>query len=165
MLRDEVGPWLRDRGFRKKRNRFTRSGDAGWQVVDFQASQFGSRTETSFTINLWVGAPELTRGELGGDEQIFERIGHLTDSGEDLWWKVKERTDTGKLAEELNQLLGERGLPWLEERDRLDKLLSVARSRPADFPSHLLERFSMLLAEAGFDDWAEEIADLAAAYD
>jgi hypothetical protein len=56
MFRDEIGPWLRARGFKKRRNRFRRVDEDGWQVIDFQASQWGSRDDVRFTINLWVGS-------------------------------------------------------------------------------------------------------------
>src|SRR4051812_11923297 len=68
MLRDAVAPWLRQRGFMKRRNRFRRSDDHGWQVIDFQASQFGSRDGVRFTINLWVGVIELAGAE--ADAQV-----------------------------------------------------------------------------------------------
>ena len=55
MIRDDLGPWLRERGFKKQRNRFRRVDASGWQVVDFQASQWGSRDDVRFTINLCVG--------------------------------------------------------------------------------------------------------------
>ena len=52
MVRDVIGPELKAAGFRRARNRFARRVDGGWQVIDFQASQFGSRDQVSFTINL-----------------------------------------------------------------------------------------------------------------
>src|SRR3712207_9332587 len=65
-------PWLRERGFKKRRNRFRRSDDRGWQVIDFQASQWGSRDDVRFTINLWVGVSELADAE--ADAHVQQRI-------------------------------------------------------------------------------------------
>lgn len=64
MVRDDLGPWLRERGFKKRGNRFRRVDGSGWQVVDFQASQWGSRDDVRFTINLWVGLTELAEQTL-----------------------------------------------------------------------------------------------------
>jgi Domain of unknown function (DUF4304) len=75
MIRDEIGPWLRERDFRKRRNRFRRVDRDGWQVVDFQASAWGSRDDVRFTINLWVGVTELEGAE--ADAQVQQRVGAL----------------------------------------------------------------------------------------
>jgi Domain of unknown function (DUF4304) len=83
MVREEIGPWLRQRGFKKRRNRFPRGDEFRVAVVDFQASQWGSHDHVRFTINVWVGVPELAEGDSGDDAHVQERIGALTDSGED----------------------------------------------------------------------------------
>jgi Domain of unknown function (DUF4304) len=99
-----VGPWLRERGFRKRRNRFRRDVDGAWQVVDFQASQWGNRDDVRFTINLWVGVPDLATEESAGDPQLEQRIGALTGAGEDHWWSVDADTNVPRLAEELRSV-------------------------------------------------------------
>ncbi|MEA2313050.1 MAG: hypothetical protein QOE28_3018 [Solirubrobacteraceae bacterium] len=58
MIGERIGPELRALGFRRSRNRFGRLGENTWQVVDFQASQFGSRDGVRFTINLGVALRE-----------------------------------------------------------------------------------------------------------
>src|SRR5215210_8176954 len=125
MLRDEVGPWLRERGFRKRRNRFRCVDDQGWQVVDFQASQWGSRDDVRFTINLWIGVTELQAVE--SDAQVQQRVGALLPGGEDHWWSVDDATNTSALATELREVLGTRCLPWLDARRSLDQLMRLAR--------------------------------------
>ena len=120
MIRDEIGPWLRERGFRKRRYRFRRADHDGWQVVDFQASAWGSRADVRFTINLWVGVTELDDAE--GDAQVQQRVGALLPGGEDHWWSLNDGTDTAALATELRAVLTERCLPWLDARRSLDHL-------------------------------------------
>ncbi len=161
MVREEIGPWLRQRGFRKRRNRFRRADESGWQVVDFQASQWGSRDDVRFTVNLWVGVPELAEGESADDAHIETRIDALTDSGQDRWWAVDVETDVAELGEDLRTLLAERGLPWLDARSSLQRLVLLARQQPDDFPRHLLGRFEILLARAGFADLSAEMRRLA----
>ncbi len=92
MIRDEVGPWLRELGFKKRRNRFRRADNNGWHVVDFQASQWGTRDDVRFTINLWVGVTELA--EADADSQVQQRIGALLPGGEDHWWSLNANSDT-----------------------------------------------------------------------
>ena len=155
MLRDNVGPWLRARGFRKRRNRFRRADDDGWQVVDFQASQWGSRDEVRFTINLWVGVAELA--DTQADAQVQERVGRLLPGGEDHWWSLDAATNTTTLADELRQVLQERCLPWLEARRSLDHLMDIARTTPDQFPQFALGRFRMLLEHSGLEALASEV--------
>ena len=52
MIRSVVGPELKREGFKRIRNRFARWSGGGWQIIDFQASAWGSRDEVRFTINL-----------------------------------------------------------------------------------------------------------------
>lgn len=155
MICDEVGPCLRGRGFRKRRNRFRRADDHGWQVVDFQASQFGSRDDVRFTINLWVGVRELEVAE--GEAQVHQRVGVLLPGGEDHWWSLDAATDTATLGAELREVLETRCVPWLDARRSLDHLMAMARESPDDFPRYALGRFQMLLQRAGLDDLASEV--------
>jgi hypothetical protein len=112
---------LRERGFRKRRNRFRRADETGWEIVDFQASQWGSRDNVRFTINLQVGVPQ--------------RLGALIADGEDRWWSGDADTDVVQLTEELRTLLADHALPWLEERSSLEQLLD--RRGPA-VPRYLI---------------------------
>jgi hypothetical protein len=155
MVREEVGPWLRERGFSKRRNRFRRASDDGWQVVDFQASQWGSHDDVRFTISVWVGVSELAEAEAGA--QVQERVGALLPGGEDHWWAVDLATDTTDLADEVRRVLQERCLPWLEARCSLDRLMALARDAPDEFPGYALGRFRMLLERAGLKALASEV--------
>jgi len=155
MIRDEVAPWLRERGFRKRRNQFRRGDDQGWQVVGFQASQWGSRDDVRFTINLWVGVTELEAVE--PDAQVQQRVGALLRGGEDHWWSLDSFTDASALGADLREVLESVCLPWLDARRNLDQLMAFARDSPDDFPSYLLGRFQMLLERAGRHDLASEV--------
>lgn len=158
MIRDDLGPWLRERGFRKRRNRFRRVDPSGWQVVDFQASQWGSRDDVRFTINLWVGVTELAGAD--ADSHVQQRVGALIRDGEDHWWPVDLATDVQQLSDELRGILEGRALPWLETRGSLDRLIALARNDPEHFTGYALGRFGMLLARAGHDGLAREMTTL-----
>jgi hypothetical protein len=127
-VRKEVGGWLRELGFKRERNRFGRRVDRAWEIVDFQASVWGSRDEVSFTINLGVGLDEVDsswdrpRPPAIAGTMLHTRIGALIDDGNDRWWDVRERTDLDKLAGKIRRLLEREALPWLERRSDRDSL-------------------------------------------
>lgn len=155
MVREEIRPLLAPLGFRKRRNRFVREDEAGWRAIDFQASAWGSRDKVKFTINLAVHVGEL--GTRRGAEHVHERIGSLLDPSGDRWWPLEATTDTAALGAELRELLEGLGLPWLEARGTLDRLLALARTDPEDFPGHTLGRFAALLEDTGRDALAAEV--------
>jgi hypothetical protein len=155
MLRTDIAPWLREQGFRKRRNRFRRSDQDGWQVVDFQASQWGTRDEVRFTINLWIGVTELAAAER--DAHVQQRVGALLSDGEDRWWEVDARTDPRALTDELRAVLETICLPWLDARSSLDRLMQLATNDPDEFPRYALGRFRMLLEQAGMESLAADV--------
>ena len=135
MIRDGIAPALRAVGFRKIRNRFARRVSTSWQIIDFQASQFGSLDEVRFTVNLAVAyfsaggtaiskpSPDKPPPEHKADVRL--RIGSLTPGQQDLWWDVQRGTDVPALAQEVSMLLTSKGLPWLESRGTIDRLVSL----------------------------------------
>ncbi len=150
MIRERVAPALREYGFRRRRNRFTRASGGGWQMIDFQASQFGSRDDVRFTINLHVAYPEL---EAGGESwtqsrpppasasHAQERIGMLLPDRLDLWWEVTAGTDAAGLSKETLELIEEVGLAWLEARRDLDRYLDLVRTDAG--PQESLEGYEL----------------------
>jgi hypothetical protein len=78
--------------------------------------------------------------------------------GEDRWWAIDSSTDLDRIADEVLRALEAEGLPWLDARAGLDKLMTLARTNPEQFPRYLLGRFKMLLADAGHHQLAAEIA-------
>ena len=137
-LSADIGPALRQRGFAKSASNFHRRGPAGWGVINFQKSQFGSRLETRFTINLGVALDRLTAAR-GGDprkkppehqclwrSRIAAAVGDLSDR----WWDLDHETDLTKLAAEILPLLIDRGLPLIEERLTEDGFVAALTGSP-----------------------------------
>lgn len=159
MLRERVWPLLQSLGFKRSRNRFGRPTTEGWQVLDFQASQFGSRNGVHFTINLGTVVAELQfRGDRGrktpppeSDCHLRERIGVLLADQNDHWWDFDPDTDGDLLADELVEIIECNAVPWLEERSSLAQVLDLARARPNLLGWHDLSFLPRLLGDAGYE--------------
>jgi len=152
MIKTELGVELRTLGFKRRRNAFFRKTDQGWTLVDFQASQFGTREEVSFTINLGVSFVELQADEGGapslGRALIRERIGRLLDASGDIWWNLDPDSDVAAVATTINDAVTREAIPWLDARASLAQLLSAARADPNFIESWHLSRLSVLATDA-----------------
>jgi hypothetical protein len=164
MIRSVVGPELKREGFKRIRNRFARRRDGGWQIIDFQASSWGSRDELRFTINLASALEGLPKRSAWDETKpppeygahLRERIGELLD-GRDVWWDFDARTEADALAAALLGILRSVGIPWLEARAGLDAVLTLISHRPRDLGWHDLEALPPLLDDAGLTDAAQEV--------
>jgi hypothetical protein len=161
MITTTVGAELHAREFRKGRNAFFREIGRGWQLIDFQASQFGTRDEISFTINLGISFGELRTGEKGppslGRAHIRQRIGRLLDANEDFWWNLDRASDFDAVATEVNIALVSKGIPWLEARSMLDQVLAETRRDPSFIESWHLARLSALTERSAQPELAGEL--------
>lgn len=157
LVRELIGPDMQAEGFKRLSNRFSRRLPGAWQIVDFQASQFGSRDEVSFTINLAVALDDLRRADATWTERkpppeykahLRQRIGELI-FGRDHWWDFDDATDANALAQELIKAIREVGLPWLDARGGLDRTLALIASKPTELGWHDLRALPKLLSDAG----------------
>lgn len=164
MVREIIAPHLKQEGFRRARNRFARWGDDAWQIIDFQASQWGSRDGVSFTINLGVAVEGLPKRSSWDEKRppseaaahLRARIGELID-GRDHWWDFDDTTDENALAEALMGEIREVGFPWLEARRGLDRLLSLIATEPEELGWHDLRVLPNLLSAARHKAAAEAV--------
>ena len=122
------------RGFRRKTPNFWRSTDGIFQLINFQASQWGTQDAGSFTINVGVTSPALYKSFTGRDLPanpanllwpVNRRIGFLMSGQHDLWWKVGVNTDTIELGREVATTLETYALPFLDKL-RTTELLHAA---------------------------------------
>jgi hypothetical protein len=160
-----IAPELGERGFRKRRNGFFRQANSGWTLIDFQASQFGTRDDVSFTINLGVSFPELQQADEGspslGRAHIRQRIGAVLDRRQDVWWDLHPTSDHAAIFAEVKEALGRAAIPWLEERAILDNVLAAARSDAQFIERWHLSRLSVLAQRIGSASLAEKLRALA----
>ncbi len=156
MVRRRIGSELKQHGFRRLRNRFARWTGTGWQIIDFQASDFGDRDDVRFTVNLATAVDGLRRRSAWDERRpptesnahLRDRLGFLVD-GRDVWWTLDRSTDAETLADELLVLLLEHALPWLEARSSLEDVLQLATSRPEALGWPDLRGLPKLLEDAG----------------
>jgi hypothetical protein len=156
MIRRVMWPELKRARFRRARNRFSRWVGDGWEIIDFQASSWGSRDDVRFTINLGTALVAL-RQFTPWDEKnpppessahLRERIGVLL-AGRDVWWDVGPTTDVDAVAADMLRLLREIGIPWLDARCGLDRVLDLVSAQPEELGWHDLRMLPNLLREAG----------------
>ena len=148
MISEAIQPVLRAAGFKKKRNTFVRELDGARQSLEFQASQFGSRDDVKFTINLGIDYAELD-----DPWQLRVRIGRLLQGGEDVWWGFDDTTDVSELAAELVHVInGARA--WFDELATFGQAESVLKRRPDLLDIGSLDRLAVLCRRAGFDELA-----------
>jgi hypothetical protein len=123
-LSTDIRPILHERGFTKTGFTFYRRGRAGWGVLNFQKSHFGSRLSTRFAMDLGIALDRLTAAE-GADPikkpsaygpQWNCRLSARGD-GTDQWWTVDLETDLGRLTQEIVPIILDIGLPLLAARD------------------------------------------------
>jgi hypothetical protein len=139
-LSTEIAPMLHERGYRKRAGSFHKRVPDGWAVVNFQKSQFGSRDEVLFTINLAVALDRLM--VFDGDDptkpppeyrcNMRVRMGNAQDVAQHSWWRVTASTDTRQLAEEIRPLLIDRGLLWIDARCSESSFAAALRGQVKD---------------------------------
>ncbi|MBW8310960.1 MAG: DUF4304 domain-containing protein [Rhizobium sp.] len=119
-----VGDLLKPFGFKRLAPHYWRDSDGLFHVVNFQASQWGTRDEGRFTINLAVSQPDLYYAFTGKAFPsnpasalwpINVRIGHLVPDQRDLWWKVSASSDLRSIGAEVAVVLREYGLPFFQQ--------------------------------------------------
>jgi len=158
MIRDIVAPVLKAHGFKKQRRTFHRPVGDNWEVIDFQASQFSSADELSFTVNLAVGLARLRQGPHTWDDgkrppeprcHVRERIGFLFPENLDRWWSITEDTDTEEVAHEITRILIQLGLPWLEARSTDERLRDLWLGQLDALMPHELHMLGQLVSLIG----------------
>jgi len=130
MLRDEIAPALRQRGFKGSGTAYVLPDDTHWLQLGFQSSKWNTTAEAAFTVNLAVAEKvawdrfALQSGLKGRpnpnatysrDMRVW-RLGSLA-FGEDRWWRVLDvPAQAGGVAEQVLDAIDRVGLPWLRSK-------------------------------------------------
>jgi hypothetical protein len=132
LMKNYIALLLRQDGFKKNGLTWNKPKDGLIQVVNFQLSRFSDGSEVDFTINLGVFDSQVWRKCWGKEPPLFIkeedcfpriRIGQLLNRSKeeaiDRWWTCNVNTNEVAVGKEIEGLLKERCLPFLN--DMLDK--------------------------------------------
>jgi hypothetical protein len=149
MLRDDVGPALRDIGLKGSGSSYQVGDDRVWTLLQFQSSIHNSVAEVRFTVNLavigkaqwvraqewwleqWPGAKPLppvpsARFHYPGEASFAwrRRIGHIMPANDDAWWVIDSEASVDQAADLVVAAVRDHGMPaLLHERDRVASVL------------------------------------------
>lgn len=164
MIRTAIADVLRPLAFKKRRNSFFRDTGHGWILIDFQASQFGSRDKVSFTINLGVSFFELQPPDEAppslGRAHVRERIGRVISTSGDIWWSLDPASDLTTVAVEVTELLSREAIPWLEQRVDLADVLAATQLDASFVEPWQLARLRVLAERAEQHALADQLDQL-----
>lgn len=135
MVSEFIAPYLKARGFKRRRLGFSRPFAHGFDVLAFQKSSWNDKRHARFTIGLgiyWSGAQErLGKAIAGtpfsdGDCTIFRRIGDLITPRKDRWWTITDEQSVTTLQPEVWQVIEDFALPWFDRGHDIDAAIADA---------------------------------------
>ena len=129
LLRDELAPALRSRGFKGSGTRYELPDPTHWLLVGFQSSKWSSADAVRFTVNLFV-ADKSEWAALAAEQGYPSRpspniwyssgLGPLRLArlafGRDDWWEVSSERSVAATVESVLGALDAHGIPWLQAR-------------------------------------------------
>ena len=120
LLKDMVGPELKEHGFSKKGPTFYLWCKDNWGLINFQKSSSSTNESITFTVNLGVASSRLLKFfssvKETGKPSIWdchwrERLGILLPEHNDKWWVLYRETDLESLHNLLSRNLRELVIP------------------------------------------------------
>ena len=126
--------FLKQKGFKKNGSNFRRFfSDGTCQIINFQKSAFNSDGECRFTINVGLYfQKDMKNPDLRFKEyecQIRTRVTGISKRYVgDYWWVLTEATDDERLYAELQLLMEEDILPWLDQFGTRRDVIRVGQS-------------------------------------
>src|SRR5690606_26141510 len=129
-----VATLLEPLGFKRQGVHFWRETHGLTQAVHFQASQWGTKSEGSFTINLGISSPILYFAFTGKEPPknpatalwpINLRLGQLTPENLDRWWRMSSPSDFALAEAEAAAALERYAIPYFDCIASTEALRSV----------------------------------------
>lgn len=133
LMKASFAPALRSVGLKGSGGRFELPSDRYWAQLGFQKSAHSDSDALMFTVNLSVISREIWAEEASAKPRLGDkpkpstfygswadqvRIGQLTESGEDLWWRLKRGDDASQVAEQVVSSLLDIAVPWLRAKSK-----------------------------------------------
>ena len=132
---------LKPLGFKKKGNNFYIQRQGFGQIINIQKSNWRSKNDISFTINIGLFLPEYWSGMVYNQDKpipdfptepecvIRRRIGSLRKQ-HDTWYDVTEKTDNALLIAEMKMNLEKFILPYFNNNNSKEQVLTILESEP-----------------------------------
>lgn len=155
-----ITPLLARSGYQKSARAFVAQSDGIARVVQFPTRQLKKPEEARFTLNFAVTSVAFHEAYAGkpfpknapsAEPVVQAGAGRLMPDGEDVWWSLTPGVSSRLIADEVETLLNDRVLPFLE-RFRTEVALLQELERGGDLPGFgaMRERCrAVLLAKAG----------------
>ena len=125
---DELAPFLRKRGFRRKGLVWNQTSSGFVDVIEIQASRWNDAVRESFTLNFGVLSREVFQACWGRTAPTFvpevectvrSRVGALAGAGKkgakDQWWAVDGGTSLTTVAADVREAIEKYGLLFFED--------------------------------------------------
>ena len=118
-----VAPLLTGKGYRKSARSFVAETDGVARLLQFQTSQLNKPEEAAFTLSLSVHSGAFHEAYTGkpfpknrstSEPVVAAKIGRLLPDGEDVWWSLKPGVSPALVSREVDALLREHALPFLD---------------------------------------------------
>ncbi len=158
---------LKTHGFQKTARTFFLVAEPLVKIVSFQHSWLNRPEQAQFTVNVditvpffhetWTSQP-MPRNPGSAAVVIQRRLGQLTPKNIAHWWTVTPDTDPEPIAVEIEQLLIDHGLPFLDEFRTIEQLIEKVNTESKP-PYTLYDRgvvTSILLKSLGREDESRE---------
>lgn len=130
---------LKSEGFRANGTKLIRKVGEVLILLQFQRSQWNSKDECRFTINVGISLDALRTyfddEQSGGSDEIsremchwHRRIGWLLPVQSDVWWTIHEDDDAELLSSEISTAIMNSVLPQLESLTKAEAFVKLWKS-------------------------------------
>jgi hypothetical protein len=179
-----IAPVLSDHGFQRSQLIWKRRLPALSHVLEIQISRWNTKDRAEFTINLGVWIEQVWRicwdkappkKVTASDCFPHWRVAAVMASATDVWWTVEAPDDVARVGTELQSILLEHCIPFLEKLNSLGAVVAVAaedavlRRHPADLlgyailthltgrPAEAIKLLAPLLADPKAESWRDRV--------
>ena len=110
IIKSDVAPAMKEAGFRKKGNWFSREGEANTDFLNIVSSRWNDKDNVDFTFEMYV---------MGRDKKPMHdspiartRIEHLKE--ENNWYNLNPDVDSQELGQKIRQDISQYAMPFFE---------------------------------------------------
>ncbi|XDD45242.1 DUF4304 domain-containing protein [Leptospira sp. WS39.C2] len=168
IIREEIGPNLKNLGFKKKGLNWNKNLQSHVLCLNIQSSMYNTSDQSKFTINFGVFNSEAFEIFYNKNPPDFPkeidcfiriRIGDLLSSYEDFWYTIDNNTEYENLRDSIENHFEHFIIPFLEKLAKIDDLLNylLTTKHITDFPVTGIIYFAIFLIKHGKIEFGSEI--------